>query len=94
MKNANKPRIEFSSLFNKQLENASIEIRIAFEEVYEVFAEDPDNEVLRNHSLDKLGKKYFGMRSIDVTEDWRAVYRKEGEKIIFTEFGTHKDLYY
>jgi addiction module RelE/StbE family toxin len=45
---------------------------------------------LRNHPL---SGKYEGFRSIDVTEDWRALYRKEPERIIFVDIGTHTQLY-
>jgi mRNA-degrading endonuclease YafQ of YafQ-DinJ toxin-antitoxin module len=36
---------------------------------------------------------YAGFRSIDVAEDWRALYRREPERIIFVEIGTHEQLY-
>jgi addiction module RelE/StbE family toxin len=45
---------------------------------------------LRNHPLKD---KFAGVRSIDVTADWRALYRRERERIIFVEFGTHDQLY-
>ena len=93
MKNANEPRIEFSSKFNKERNAASLDIKIAFREAYEIFQEDPDNEVLRNHPLDKEGKKFFGFWSIDVTGNWRAIYRKEENKIIFVALDTHGRLY-
>jgi mRNA-degrading endonuclease YafQ of YafQ-DinJ toxin-antitoxin module len=28
-----------------------------------------------------------------VTDDWRALYREEPERITFVELGTHKELY-
>ena len=40
-----------------------------------------------------LTERYAGFRSIDVTEDWRALYRTEQERIIFVEIGTHEQLY-
>ncbi|MDE2025390.1 MAG: type II toxin-antitoxin system mRNA interferase toxin, RelE/StbE family [Patescibacteria group bacterium] len=86
-------RVEFTDLFNKQRKEASLDIKIAFRESLEIFLEDSNNTVLRNHSLDTLGKKYFGIWSIDVTEDWRALYRKEQDRIIFIELGTHNKLY-
>ena len=45
---------------------------------------------LRNHPLKD---KFAGVRSIDVTGDWRALYRKMRERIIFVELGTHDQLY-
>ena len=56
----------------------------------ELFRENPHHEALRNHLLTE---RYAGFRSIDVTEDWRALYRTEHERIIFVELGTHEQLY-
>lgn len=89
-KQISEKRIEFSAIFNKKLEKAPTEIKIAFAEIFELFLEDPKSKILRNHDLKN---KYAGMRSIDVTEDWRALYREEKERIIFFEIGTHSQLY-
>jgi mRNA-degrading endonuclease YafQ of YafQ-DinJ toxin-antitoxin module len=40
-----------------------------------------------------LIEKYAGVHSIDVTGDWRALYRKESERILFIDLGTHDQLY-
>lgn len=93
MKNTKTLRTEFTTLFNQQRKNAPLSIKIAFREALELFLEDPQNPTLRNHTLDTLGKKYFGIKSIDITDDWRALYREEGERIIFVELGTHDQLY-
>jgi addiction module RelE/StbE family toxin len=85
--------IDFTNLFNAQRKEAPLAIKIAFREALEIFLEDPTTEILRNHALDELGKKYFGIWSIDVTDDWRALYRKEGDRIIFVDLGTHDQLY-
>ena len=82
--------IEFTSLFNKQRQKAPIEIKIAFREALELFLENSEHIALRNHNLTK---EYAGLRSIDVTSDWRANYRKEQDKIIFMQIGTHEQLY-
>lgn len=88
-----KSHIKVSSNFDKDLDRAPIEIQIVFREVYELFRQDPENKLLRIHSLTKLGKKHFGLWSLDVTEDWRAIYRKEGNVIIFIMLSTHEILY-
>ena len=85
-----KERIEFSPTFIKRITHAPIEIKIAFREALELFLEDPNHEALRNHYLTK---QYAGVQSIDVTDDWRALYRKEDARIVFLELGTHKQLY-
>ncbi len=86
----NNPRIEFASLFNKQRKAAPLEIKKTFLETLALFLVDPDHPSLRNHALKD---KFAGHRSIDVTDDWRALYRKEGKRIIFVELGTHDQLY-
>lgn len=88
MKNA--PRIEFTPLFTKQRKTAPGEIKQAFRDALELFSEDQYYPALRNHPLTG---KYQDFRSIDVTEDWRALYRTEPERIIFVEIGTHEQLY-
>jgi addiction module RelE/StbE family toxin len=86
----NKPGIEFTLLFNKQRKAAPLKIKQAFRDALDLFAENPNHQALRNHPLTG---KYAGFRSIDVTGDWRALYRIESERIIFVEIGTHPQLY-
>jgi addiction module RelE/StbE family toxin len=83
-------RIEFSPIFNKRRNAAPIEIKKAFLECFSLFHVEPFHPALRNHPLKG---KYAGFRSIDITGDWRALYREETERIIFVELGTHKELY-
>ena len=90
MKNTHSPAVDFTSHFNAQRKKAPLEIKIAFREVLEIFLEDPHNSLLRNHSL---RGRYSGVRSIDVTDDWRALYREEPTRVIFVELGTHSQLY-
>jgi addiction module RelE/StbE family toxin len=93
MKNHIQLLIEFSSRFDKDRKIAPINVKIAFREVLDMLLEDKTSEILRNHSLDRFGKRYHGLWSIDVTMDWRAIYRKESNKIIFMMLRTHQQLY-
>lgn len=94
MKDENIPLIEYSALFNKQRKAAPLEIKIAFREALELFLDDTNHPNLRNHAL---REKYAGFRSINVTEDWRALFkiRKTKFKIVVTfhVLGTHAQLY-
>jgi addiction module RelE/StbE family toxin len=83
-------RIEFTPLFNKHRKAAPLEIKKAFQDTLALFIVEPDHPSLRNHPLKD---KFAGVRSIDVTGDWRALYRRERDRIIFVEFGTHDQLY-
>jgi mRNA interferase YafQ len=88
MKNA--PRIEFSPVFNNKRKASPLAIKQAFRETLDLFISNHFHPALRNHPLTG---KYQDFRSIDVTGDWRALYRTENERIIFVDIGTHIDLY-
>jgi addiction module RelE/StbE family toxin len=83
-------RIESSPLFLKRFAEAPTEIKIAFREAADLFSENPDHPLLHRHALTG---KYQDFVSINVTEDWRALYREEPERILFVNIGTHKTLY-
>jgi addiction module RelE/StbE family toxin len=83
-------RIEFSPLFDKQRKAAPLEIKQAFRDALDLFSENHTHPALRSHPLTG---KFAGFRSIDVTEDWRALYREEPERVYFSELGTHEELY-
>ncbi|MDQ7009278.1 MAG: hypothetical protein Q9M94_03225 [Candidatus Gracilibacteria bacterium] len=54
----------------------------------------PFDEILNNHSLNG---KYLGLRSIDITGDFRAIFREfpngKYEFVDFIDIGTHAQLY-
>ena len=83
-------RIDFSPLFNKQRKAAPLAIKQAFRDALDLFSEDPTHPALRNHPL---SDEYAGFSSIDVTDDWRALFRQEKDRIIFAYLGTHDELY-
>jgi addiction module RelE/StbE family toxin len=83
-------RIEFSPLFTKARKAAPLPIKLAFRDALELFSENPHDPALRNHALTG---KYQDFRSIDVTGDWRALYREEPERFVFMDIGTHETLY-
>jgi addiction module RelE/StbE family toxin len=94
MKNEETLRIEYTVLFKSLLRKAPLEIKIAFKESRELFSDNPNHPSLRNH---KLREKYAGFRSIDVTDDWRALFKIHKDKskitITFHILGTHSQLY-
>lgn len=87
-------RIAYDPAFIKTLKKLNVRIRKSFKERILLFAKDPNNLQLDNHAL---RKKYQGYRSIDITSDYRAIYKERhaGGEIIayFTELGTHEQLY-
>ena len=94
MKNENSTRIKYSKLFNKQHKAIPLVIKKAFRDAFELFLEYPNHPVLRNHGLKQ---RFQGYRSIDITEDYRAIYKEKhdgNEEIItFYMIGTHEELY-
>jgi len=82
--------INYSKRFNKQLNKAPLEIKIAFRNRRELFIQDPFHPQLNNH---QLSGKLKGHRSINVSGDWRAIYSEYKNTIIFEALGTHSQLY-
>lgn len=87
--------IKFSNIFLKQQKAAPQIIKIAWREALELFSETQQHPSLRNHALKD---EYAGHRSININDDWRAIFiiqnSKGGKKkIIFKFIGTHKELY-
>ena len=71
-----------------------LRIRKSFKQKIAIFAKDPFNSHLNNHPLKR---EYQGYRSIDITADWRALYKEVevDEDIVayFVLLGTHDQLY-
>ena len=80
----------YHSSFRKQHKKLEKGIQRRFVERLELFLLNPFNQVLHNH---KLHDKWLGYWGINVTGDYRAVYRLDGEVAIFVAIGTHSELY-
>lgn len=78
----------------KKLKKLDVRIRSRFKERILIFEKNPNDPQLDNH---ELRKPYKGMQSIDITNDYRAIYKEMriGEEAVayFLTIGTHKDLY-
>jgi len=86
--------VKYSLLFLQTLKKADVRIRKNFKEKILIFSKNPNDLQLDNHLLKE---PYQGLRSIDITADWRAIYeeKSEGEEAVayFVILGTHKQLY-
>lgn len=86
--------VKYTASFLKQLKKSDVRIRKAFKEQVLLFIKNPKDLELNNHPLER---EYAGFRSIDITADYRAVYKEvtQGDDtyIYFTSFGTHAQLY-
>jgi len=85
--------IKYGTRFRKNYKEADRHIKTAFEQTLELFFYQQDPS-LRNHAL---RGKFVGYRSINVTDDVRAIFKvtQTGKKtiIIFHMLGTHEQLY-
>ncbi|MBU2632729.1 type II toxin-antitoxin system YafQ family toxin [Patescibacteria group bacterium] len=85
--------VSFTDQFRKQYKKANVRIRNRFDIVLKKFINNPMDHELRNHPLHE---KLEGFRSVDVTSDWRAIYKEENQDEIvfyFVALGTHSQLY-
>lgn len=87
-------RIQYDPDFLDKIKAVNVRIRNSFNERIELFKQNPVNLQLNNHAL---RDKYKGFRSINITNDYRAIYEeiKEGNETIayFFLLGTHEELY-
>lgn len=94
MKDKSSLVVKYTAKLIKQRKSAPLKVKVAFREAVVLFLEDPDNPQLRNHLL---REKYSGFRSINVTDDYRAIFRIKKEKyqsiVTFHELDTHDELY-
>ena len=82
--------IELHRLFLKQYKKLPKNVRVQFVERKNLFAEKPFDPVLNNHSVDRV---FPDCRSINVTGDYRAIFRQRDEQALFLRIGTHSELY-
>jgi len=80
--------------FLKSLKKLDVKIRKSFKERILIFQKNPNEPQLNNHELQN---PYKGLRSIDITNDYRAIFEEiiVGEETIayFSLFGIHNELY-
>lgn len=55
-----------------------------------LFEQDEFDPVLNNHAL---RGKYSGCRSINITGDLRALFKKNSDKVLFVVIDSHSNLY-
>ncbi|PIP74340.1 MAG: hypothetical protein COX78_03870 [Candidatus Levybacteria bacterium CG_4_10_14_0_2_um_filter_35_8] len=86
--------INYTDNFLRQLKKSNVQIRKTFKQRLLLFVENPNDLEFNNHPLQR---EYVGFRSIDITADYRAVYReviqKDDTYIYFISLGTHHQLY-
>ncbi len=81
----------YSSLFKKQFKKIPPNLQRHIGERLVLFAEDEFQPQLNNHPLQG---KYKDYRSINITGDWRLLYKRvSNEAVYIALIGTHSELY-
>lgn len=86
--------VKLSPELLKKLKKSDVRTRKSFKERILLFVKNPTDPILDNH---QLKRQWQGCRSIDITADWRAIYKEiqVGDEIAayFVALGTHGELY-
>lgn len=85
--------MQFSSSkgFKKKFKKLPAKIKQQFEQKIIIFPVDEYQSVLNNH---RLSGEYGDYQSINVTGDYRAIYKKlDQDTVLFVDIGTHSQLY-
>lgn len=79
-----------SKKFEKMFRKCPQEIKDKFIERLKIFKKNKYNPILNNHSLTG---KLKGLRSFNVSGDYRAIFEEKTDDIIFMAVGSHSQLY-
>ncbi len=83
--------VRFHRNFEKQYKKLKKREKNRFKERIKLFLRDEFDPILNNHPLKG---KYKGYRSIDVTGDLRAIYKRiVGGSAVFVAINNHSNLY-
>jgi len=84
-------KIQFHKNFEKQYKKLTPKLKLKIKERNVVFAADPFHSSFNNHALKGI---YTGYRSINITGDFRMIYKLIGNDIaLFVAIGSHSKLY-
>lgn len=79
----------FKKVYSKRIrQNKNLEKR--FDQRYDLFFDDPSDEVLKDHAL---SGRLQGYRAFSITGDIRVVYYIYDETAYFVDIGTHNQVY-
>jgi addiction module RelE/StbE family toxin len=76
--------------FKKSYKKLPRAIQFHFDERVAIFLKTPYHPLLNNHTLHG---RWEGHRSINITGDFRAIFKVEGTAAIFVDIDTHSNLY-
>ena len=94
MKPTSYDNVFVNKAFIELYKKADVRLRKNVDEKFRIFEKNPFDLGLNNHSL---RDEWADHRSIDITNDYRAIYKevREGEELnaYFVDLGTHDELY-
>lgn len=76
--------------FKKGYKKLSPKIKEKLDDRLRLFNKDEFNPILNNHALKG---KYLGYRSINVTGDMRAIFKREPNSVLVVAIDSHNNLY-
>ena len=82
--------VVYHKKFTKRFVKLSPKIQASFYKKLEIFCADKYDVRINNHPLHGI---FAGSRSIDVTGNYRAVFVENVDSVVFTNVGTHPELY-
>lgn len=83
-------RVRYSRRFRKQYARLPRPVKARFQERLRLWLDEPKHTSLRIHPLQGRLRGYWSM---NVTGDYRAIFRFQGEGVEFDLIGTHSELY-
>jgi len=82
--------IVFHKDFKKKYHKLSPTLVEKLDDRLRLFSKDEFNPLLNNHALKG---KWLGYRSINVTGDIRAIFKREADSAFFVAIDSHSNLY-
>lgn len=82
--------IVFHKDFKKSYKKLSNKLKEKLEERLRLFSKEEFDPVLNNHALKG---RWLGYRSINVTGDMRAIFKREKQRAFFVVIDSHSNLY-
>ncbi|OGR85512.1 MAG: hypothetical protein A2901_06540 [Elusimicrobia bacterium RIFCSPLOWO2_01_FULL_54_10] len=82
--------IGYKIRFQKDFKKLPLKIRNRFYDRLSLFIQNKSDPTLNNHPVERA---FSGCRSINVTGDYRAIFKEDGDRVIFITIGSHSELY-
>ncbi|OGK11305.1 hypothetical protein A2954_01960 [Candidatus Roizmanbacteria bacterium RIFCSPLOWO2_01_FULL_37_12] len=82
--------VKYHKEFLRRFKKQRLKIKEKFKDRLSLFMKDEFDPTLNNHSL---RGNYEGYRSINVTGDIRAVFKRTAQEAIFVSIDSHSNLY-